>query len=991
MKKLFLLINIFVLAITLFVAGANSAQADIFYDFRIGNKVPGYQDTIGGARVLIPGALIEGEQKGGNQGGRFAHGYEVRPHCTNPPNDMCMQFLTQYDKVHNLYVTSAKQYNNAITSGNKDLAERMRPHMQALTNYMNDMQDFKITQDPAQMATNINWVNSALANGTNDRNQMAKMIDPTDESGAKFDKAGQGMALAEAACRIELSTTPVNLEACLKYVAAWMAFTAISAAAWFVGITGLALNYTIQFTITTMADKVQTLSGINYGWALIRDLCNMTLIYILIYIAVNTILGFSNIDTKRVLRNLIIFGILINFSLFFTKVLIDGSNILTTQFHKEFAKSTEGTGNADTIGNISNKMAGYLNITSLYDPKNGHANLLTGGWNSILILGIGGSVFLVAVGLTFLYISALLLIRFIVLLFLLILSPIGYFGYILPATNGWAKKWWSTLMSQLVFAPLYMILILLVFILAEQLKIKGKTDVNTSSGSTQIAGTLASGFSPKTGETNEASQIFNFVLLIGLINAAAVLATSVASGAGGMTGAAFNKVQGISSNAVRRMGQGTINGARGAARGARGAAGMATAGLGASAGRNTVGRYAQYRLGKEKSTLELAAKAGDSRAKQRLELLQKRASSEYDLRNVGGMSKVLGKGGNKGGYAGRAEEQDRKIEARRDRGGATRVGAAIRARFGSKGMIGGDDWNNIEASQKAIKDLKDVERKAIAAGATPEQVEKASKAIKTEEDNLKKLQRRAVRNIEEKRNTYAAQLGNKTWKQQIARVVNYTATGAVAGQIAGGGGAGAALGAGVGATAGVARGAITVARGGGGMAGYSRVAQKHMDQMRNTKKSDEDKLADLQDALDDAVADNKSEEEIKKIITDAKANPNMIKGLKAGTLTQEKVATLLTYEQAEAARKSGKLTPEQILEIGQHLKKTADKYSDSSAGTPSRERAQLEAAVAAGTGVTGTDDASKALLKARKTAEVELKRMRDIHKQLTGKGKENWL
>ena len=57
-------------------------------------------------------------------------------------------------------------------------------------------------------------------------------------------------------------------------------------------------------------------------------------ILVLLYVAIQTILGLSH-ETKTVIINVIIMALLINFSMFFTKVVIDSSNILALVFYNK--------------------------------------------------------------------------------------------------------------------------------------------------------------------------------------------------------------------------------------------------------------------------------------------------------------------------------------------------------------------------------------------------------------------------------------------------------------------------------------------------------------------------------------------------------------------------------------------------------------------------------------------------------------------------------
>jgi len=84
------------------------------------------------------------------------------------------------------------------------------------------------------------------------------------------------------------------------------------------------LDASINFSINT--DNFR-LESVQTGWTVFRDLANMVFIFVLVYIAIATILQLSNFNTKRVLATLIIVALLLNFSFFLTGIVIDISNI----------------------------------------------------------------------------------------------------------------------------------------------------------------------------------------------------------------------------------------------------------------------------------------------------------------------------------------------------------------------------------------------------------------------------------------------------------------------------------------------------------------------------------------------------------------------------------------------------------------------------------------------------------------------------------------
>lgn len=76
------------------------------------------------------------------------------------------------------------------------------------------------------------------------------------------------------------------------------------------------------------------------AWAVVRDLSNLFFILILLYIALQIILDLGH-DAKKMIVKVIIIALLINFSMFFTQVVIDSSNILALIFYNKLEVDTK--------------------------------------------------------------------------------------------------------------------------------------------------------------------------------------------------------------------------------------------------------------------------------------------------------------------------------------------------------------------------------------------------------------------------------------------------------------------------------------------------------------------------------------------------------------------------------------------------------------------------------------------------------------------------
>jgi len=102
---------------------------------------------------------------------------------------------------------------------------------------------------------------------------------------------------------------------------------------------GELLDLSVQKVVLGMGDliKNQDAGGLNTviesSWKTVRDAANIVFIFGFVWIGIRTILDYGAANTKKFLASLIIAALLINFSLFFARALVDLSNILAVEIY----------------------------------------------------------------------------------------------------------------------------------------------------------------------------------------------------------------------------------------------------------------------------------------------------------------------------------------------------------------------------------------------------------------------------------------------------------------------------------------------------------------------------------------------------------------------------------------------------------------------------------------------------------------------------------
>lgn len=239
---------------------------------------------------------------------------------------------------------------------------------------------------------------------------------------------------------------------------------------WFLTLAGLLLNISIVLTMNIKA-IYQATPAIDQVWIVIRNISSIFIIFGLLYSSIMTILDMGKPNVKALIGKIILAGLLINFSLFFTKIAIDASNLISLQFYRAIAPDSsaslisgkmdgrEMVKSAYLDGGISNIFQQSLKIPAIYSNKKG---LISGGNNStfftIAVSTFAGSTLMIFAALSFLAASIAFIIRIVVLLLLMGFSPIYFVGMIFPEVeSNISKKWERWLVSELLFMPAYLL------------------------------------------------------------------------------------------------------------------------------------------------------------------------------------------------------------------------------------------------------------------------------------------------------------------------------------------------------------------------------------------------------------------------------------------------------------------------------------------------------------------------------------------------------
>ena len=122
------------------------------------------------------------------------------------------------------------------------------------------------------------------------------------------------------------------------------------------GVNTFVLDFGTQFRATGLGDMVDQV---------VRDFFNITFIFGLVYLGFTMILKNDDANTRRWLVSLIIAALLVNFSLFISKMVVDASNIIATQVINAGIDSGVFLPKADTEGSQIDFAASIMQQTKV--------------------------------------------------------------------------------------------------------------------------------------------------------------------------------------------------------------------------------------------------------------------------------------------------------------------------------------------------------------------------------------------------------------------------------------------------------------------------------------------------------------------------------------------------------------------------------------------------------------------------------------------------
>lgn len=275
------------------------------------------------------------------------------------------------------------------------------------------------------------------------------------------------------------------------FVALGFVFLALSGLLLF--LAGTVFNWVVLRTVFQFGEYFGTSDGMLLAWSVMRDIANIGLLFGFIFLGVLLILNVEGgghghgggMSARKAIPRLLIFAVLLNFSLFTTQFIVDVANAFGSTF-TVLAGSENCSINEPEGGARSESLedcAVNTGISSKIIQAAGIVDIFDGGRNDFqqIFENVGSRPYQYAVSLVMLSVFVLvtamvlfagaimLIIRVVVLSLLMVTSPVGFAGMVLPGLSGIAQQWWDTLIKQSFFAPVYLLMVFISIKLTEGL------------------------------------------------------------------------------------------------------------------------------------------------------------------------------------------------------------------------------------------------------------------------------------------------------------------------------------------------------------------------------------------------------------------------------------------------------------------------------------------------------------------------------------------
>ncbi len=316
----------------------------------------------------------------------------------------------------------------------------------------------------------------------------------------------------------------------------WVAYAALAVTAigYLLWAAGHMFDFTLQKTVLDFTSLLvgegaggSLMSAIYTIWTASRDIANILIIGIFVYIAINKILGTSK-DFKKMIVSLLSVAVLINFSFFFAQTAIDISNWSAVQVYNAISPEAAANDATDQTITLSKTIVHNMSGVAMGYKVWQEASKSFNKWDwktyaSFIPNVIVVSILTLITAILFFRMAFILIARWVVLVILMATSSLAFAAMLIPSLKSYWESWYKGLIYNAIVAPLLLLLLwaatLLMIGVSSAFNLFGdkfKVDMNKMATDPGLATAFAEG-------------LIGFAIMIGLLWAAIHIATMLSN------------------------------------------------------------------------------------------------------------------------------------------------------------------------------------------------------------------------------------------------------------------------------------------------------------------------------------------------------------------------------------------------------------------------------------------------------------------------------
>ena len=265
------------------------------------------------------------------------------------------------------------------------------------------------------------------------------------------------------------ATSGTGLALCVSGFVYWIT---VGIGSWVANITAYVFDYAVMLSLTGAA---YALDVIAIGWGIVRDVANMSFLFILVYISFKIMFQAETAGTIRMLVWVVVIALLVNFSFVMTRVVIDAGNIVALQFYNSIASGSpyinedaKTTNGGVPVKDITSSIMYALNPQDIIGSGAQFKNYVANKGNSAMYLLIVSSVIYILTGICLFMIAAIFIfaaVRFVLrvigLAGIIIVAPAAFVAAIFRGKEGgakWFNKWLGYLLEYTFYPAIFLFL-----------------------------------------------------------------------------------------------------------------------------------------------------------------------------------------------------------------------------------------------------------------------------------------------------------------------------------------------------------------------------------------------------------------------------------------------------------------------------------------------------------------------------------------------------